>query len=142
MLHAEALFLVDDDKPEFAEFDFTSDKRVRSDDNVNGTFRETFDDLLALLSHFVTGQSFNNNREFCKAFRKTQIMLLRQNRRRHQHGDLLAGNGAFERRPHRNFRFAVADVAAQQTVHRTRRLHIALDLFDRLLLSLGFVIGE
>ena len=120
VLHAETLFLVDDDESEFMEFDFASDERMRSDDDVYGAVRQTFDNLFALLSHFVTGQSFNDNRKLREAFRKTQIVLLRQNRRRHQHGDLFAGNRAFERRTHRDFRLAVADVAAEQTVHRAR----------------------
>jgi hypothetical protein len=35
---------------------------------------------------------------------------------------------AFECSPHGHFRFPVADVAAQQPIHRRRRFHVALDL--------------
>jgi hypothetical protein len=61
-------------------------------------------------------------------------VLEREDGRRRQHRDLLAVHHRLERRPHRDFRLAVADVAAQQAVHRRRRLHVALDVGDGVLL--------
>ena len=57
-------------------------------------------------------------------------VLLREHRRRHEHGDLLAVLHRLERGPHRDLGLAVADVAADQPVHRHRLLHVALDLVD------------
>ena len=51
---------------------------------------------------------------------KAVIVLLGQDRRRHEHGDLIAAVDRFERRPHGDFGFAEADVAAEQPVHRPR----------------------
>ncbi len=58
-------------------------------------------------------------------------MLRRQHRRRRQEGDLLAVHHRLERGAHRHFGLAVADVAAQQAIHRRRRFHVALDVGDR-----------
>ena len=58
-------------------------------------------------------------------------VLLHEQRRRHQHGDLLAVLHRLERGPHRDLGLAVADVAADQPVHRDRLLHVGLDLVDR-----------
>ena len=69
-------------------------------------------------------------------------MLLGENGGRHEKRDLFSGNGAFERGAHCNFRFSVADVTAEQTVHRTRGLHIVFDLRSGLFLSFRFVVGE
>ncbi|MNW49296.1 hypothetical protein D3C74_267070 [compost metagenome] len=69
-------------------------------------------------------------------------MLLRQNRCRHQHRNLLALNCRLEGRTDRDFRFAITYVAAEQTVHRTALLHILLDLLDRPQLIRGFLVRE
>ena len=58
-------------------------------------------------------------------------MLLREQRGGHQHGHLLAVLHRLERRPHRDLGLAVADVAADQPVHRDGLLHVPLDLVDR-----------
>ena len=55
-------------------------------------------------------------------------MLKRQHRSWREHGDLLPLHDRFERCPHGDFRLPVSDVAAQQTVHRRGRFHVALDV--------------
>lgn len=45
-------------------------------------------------------------------------MLQGQNRRRHQHGHLLAVGRGLERRSDRHFGLAEAHIAANQTIHR------------------------
>ena len=69
-------------------------------------------------------------------------MLLHQQRRGHQHGDLLAVLHRLERRAHRDLGLAVADVAADEPVHRDRLLHVRLDLVDAGELVRGLVVGE
>ena len=51
--------------------------------------------------------------------------------RRREERDLFAVHHRLERRAHRHFGLAVADVAAQQPIHRRRRFHVALDVGDR-----------
>ena len=69
-------------------------------------------------------------------------MLLGQNRRRHQHRHLIAGIDRFECGANGQFGFAVADVAAQQPIHRPRLPHVVLDGGDGCELIGRFAIGE
>ena len=69
-------------------------------------------------------------------------VLLGEDRRRHEHGDLVAVIDRFERGPHRDFGLAEADVAAEQAVHRPRPVHVAFDRGDRRELVGRFVIRE
>jgi hypothetical protein len=69
-------------------------------------------------------------------------MLLGQNRRRHQHHHLLALRRCLVRGAQRDLGLAVADVAADQPIHRTLGLHVGLDRFDRVDLIGGLAIGK
>ena len=57
-------------------------------------------------------------------------MLLRKESRGHEHRDLLAVHDRLERHPDGDLGLAVADVAADQPVHRDLGLHVLLDLVD------------
>ena len=59
-------------------------------------------------------------------------VLVGEDRRRRQHRDLLSVEDGLEGRAHADLRLAVPDVAAQQPVHGFFRLHVALDVGDRL----------
>ncbi len=61
-------------------------------------------------------------------------MLLGEDRRRHEHQDLLAVDRDGERGAHGDLGLAEADVAADEPVHRPRRLEVLLDGLDRVLL--------
>ena len=71
------------------------------------------------------------DRELAHPLGERVEVLLGQQRRRHQHGHLLAVLHRLERRAHRDLGLAVADVAADQPVHRDGLLHVVLDLLDR-----------
>ena len=70
-----------------------------------------------------TGKAANRLRE------RLQV-LEREHRRRREERHLLAVHHRLERRAHRDFRLAVADVAAEQPVHGRGRFHVALDVGD------------
>ena len=74
-----------------------------------------------------------------QALRERAEVLLGQDRRGHQHHHLLVVLDRFERRTQRHLGLAVADIAADQPVHRAGRLHVGLDELDRIALirSLG-----
>src|ERR1043165_2011137 len=57
-------------------------------------------------------------------------MLLGENRGRREHSDLLAVHDRFERRSNSDFSFAETNVAADQSIHRTRTFHIDLRIDD------------
>ena len=88
---------------------------------------------------------------------KRIVMLLGENRRRHEHHRLAAGYDAFENRPHSHFCFAESYVAAEEHIHRlwffhgplhrlccfqlVRRFHIREGIFKFPLLRTVFVKG-
>ena len=69
-------------------------------------------------------------------------MLLREHRRRHKYRGLLAAEHALHHRAQRDFRLAEAHVAAEQSVHRHGRLHVALYLRYRAELIVGLRVAE
>ena len=58
-------------------------------------------------------------------------VLVREDGRRDEHRRLPAAHHALERGPHRELGLAVADVAAEEPVHRDPRLHVLLDGVER-----------
>ena len=85
---------------------------------------------LASLSVWKRRQALEHDREAAHPLGERREVLGDQQRRGHQHGDLLAVLHRLERRPHRDLGLAVADVAADQPVHRHRPPHVGLDLVD------------
>ena len=69
-------------------------------------------------------------------------MLLRQDRGRHEHGDLFPIHHGLERRAHGDLGLPVPHVPAHQAVHRPRRLHVPLHVLDRLPLVGGLLEAE
>ena len=70
------------------------------------------------------------------------VVLLGQDRGGHEHGDLLAGVDRLERGADGDLGLAVADVAADQAVHRLGLGHVALDGLDGRELVGGLLVGE
>ncbi len=62
------------------------------------------------------------------------VVLKREHGSRREHGHLHRIAHRLERRAHGHFRFAVANIAAQQAVHRLRRFQIMFHVADGLLL--------
>ena len=69
-------------------------------------------------------------------------VLQRQHGRGDEHGDLLSVHDRLEGSPHGHLGLAVADIAADQPVHRLRPLHICLDLPDGCHLICRLLKGE
>ncbi len=70
------------------------------------------------------------------------MMLLGQDGRRHEDGDLLTPVDRLERRADRHLGFAIADVATDQAIHRPVLRHVFLDRIDRRKLVGRFLVGE
>ena len=88
------------------------------------------------------GQLADVHRELRHPVGERLDVLVREQRRRDEDGDLLAVLHRLERRAHRDLGLAVADVAADDAVHRQRLLHVGLDLVDRRELVGRLDVGE
>ena len=84
----------------------------------------------------------DRERVVAQALGERAEVLLGEDRRRHEHQHLLAGVGRLERGAQRDLGLAVADVAADQAVHRALGLHVPLDVLDRLALVGRLAVGE
>ena len=127
---AEPLFLVDDDQPEVPEHDILLQQPVRADHDIDAPGRRVFQNRLGFLRGLKTREQGDARREGCEPFGKVVIMLMREQRRRDQDGDLAILFDGFECRAHRHFGFSVSHISADEAVHRLRRFHVALDVLD------------
>ncbi len=128
MLHAEALLLVDNDQAQVGEADVLAQQPVRADDDVDLPLLRGRDDFFLLAGRAESRQAADRKRILRHPFAERLVMLFRQHRGRHEHRHLPAILDHLERRPHGQFRLAVADVATQQPVHRARLAQVGLDL--------------
>ena len=74
---------------------------------------------------------FDRHRESREPIAERFQVLKGEHRRRRKKRDLLPIHDDLERRPHRHFRLAVSDVAAEQPIHRRWHFHVSLDVSNR-----------
>ena len=142
MFDAETLLLVHHDQPQFLEPGRCLQQAVGADDDVRGAVSQLHQRLLRLLWSLEPGQLANVDGELAHPFGERVEVLLREQRGRHQYRHLLAVLDRLEGRPDRDLGLAVADVAADEPVHRYRLFHVRLDIFDRGQLVRRLGVGE
>ena len=142
--HAEALLLVDNEQAQILELasSLPSSRCVPTIRSISpvSSFR-----MISASVPAACGNALSISQRTGKPSKRRLhgvIMLLREHRRRHKNGRLLAVGHAFERGAQRHLGLAVPHVAAQQAVHRGRRFHVLLDILDRLQLVGRFLEGE
>ncbi len=139
---AEALLLVDDDEAQIRERDVFLQQAMGADDDVDFALGQCAHGLALIFLALEARKLFDEQRETGKASAQRAVMLVRQQRRGDQDGDLLFVRHRLEGRADRDFRFAVADVAAYNAIHGARALHVGLRFLDRFALVGRFFVGE
>src|SRR5215213_7353161 len=139
---AEALLLVDHNEAELLRDHIAAEHAVGADEHVDLARGEIGDDLLLLPGAAEAGDHLDSHGKVAIALAERVPVLLGEHRRRDEHQRLLAVDGHRERRAHRHLGLAEADVAADEAIHRPRRLEILLDGFDRRALVLRLAIRE
>jgi len=132
MGHTETLFLIDDHQSQVFEGNVTSQQAVRADDDIHLAQRQLEHDLVLFAGRTEAREHLHAHRKSRKPLAEGLVVLLSQNSRRHQDGHLFAVHDGLKGRTQGDFCLAVAHVAAQEPVHRTRGLHVLLDLIDGL----------
>ena len=130
VLDAEALLLVDHDQAEILERDLAAEQPVRPDHDVDRAVGQPVDRGLGLLVGLEPRQRRDVHRERGVPLGEGRVVLLDEQRGRHQDGDLLAVLDRLERGPDGDLGLAVADVAADDPVHRHDAFHVVLDVVD------------
>ena len=129
LLHAELLFLVDDEQAQILELVLGREQRVRADDDVDLALAHALEDFLLLLGALVAVHERDVHcREGGEAVAEVLVVLCGEDGRRHEHGHLLFREDALEGGAHGDFRLAEADVAADEAVHGLAGFHVALDV--------------
>ena len=139
---AEALLLVHDQEAQVAEREVLAQHPVRRDQDVHGALGDFPDRVRLLRARAETREQLDRHREGGEAAAEGAEVLVGEDRGRREHGDLLAVQDGLEGRAHRDLGLAVTDVAAEEPVHRLVRLHVALDVGDRLRLVGGLDVLE
>jgi hypothetical protein len=111
VLDAEPLLLVDDHEAEILEDHLLGEDAVRADHHVDGALQKARDDLARLLVGLEPRERTHLHGEAGEPLGERLEVLLDEQRRRHEHGDLLAVLDRLERGTHRDLGLAEADVA-------------------------------
>ena len=130
MGHPEPLLLVDDEEPEVVEPHVLREQPVGADDDVHPAGREVGQRLLLLGAGAEPADEVDADGERREPVGQGLVVLEREDRGGGEEADLLAVHHRLERGPHGHFRLPVPDVAAEEPVHRHRRLHVAADVAD------------
>src|SRR5208283_4437839 len=115
---------------------------VRSDNDIDRAFFEPVKDHFLLGGRLESAEDTDVYRKSFEAFAKTLVVLFGQYGSWNQHGHLLSVHGGLERGAQSDFRFSVADVAADQAIHRALGCHVFQNVFDCLFLVRGLLEGE
>ncbi|OLE61149.1 MAG: hypothetical protein AUG10_02365 [Gemmatimonadetes bacterium 13_1_20CM_2_70_10] len=124
--HPKAMLLVHDEQSQVLEPHVPGQQPVRPDHDVHLALGETLRHGGGFLRRAEPRQHLDAHGIVGEALAERAAVLFGENRRRHQHGGLLARLDRLERRPDRDLRFAVPDVADEEPVHRPGALHVAL----------------
>ena len=127
---AETLLLVDDDQAEVGELHVGAEQAVRADEDVDLPELQPADDVGLLLGRPEPADDVDGDGEVGHPLAEGAVVLVGQDGRRYEQGDLLAALDDLQRRPHRDLGLAEPDVAAQQAVHRAAEGEVGIDLLD------------
>ena len=112
------MLLVDDDQAQLLELHVGLDQPVRADNEIDAAFDEPVQHRLRFLAGAEARQLGELDRQVGEAVGERLEVLLDEQRRRHEHRDLLAVGQRNKRGAQRDLGLAETDVAADETVHR------------------------
>ena len=115
---------------------------MRPDQNIHQSFFQIFCCLLLLGRRPKPAEQIHAHRKFFHPLHKRVVMLLCQNRCRHQIYHLFSVLDRLKCSPNGNFRLSVSDVSADQAVHDLFALHVLLGIGDLLQLVIGLLKRE
>ena len=129
-------------RPEVLRDHVPREDAVRPDQHLDLALAELVEDPLLVGLRPEARDHLHAHREVAVALAERVPVLLGEDRRRAQDEGLLPVQRRRERGPHGDLRLAEADVAADEPVHRPRRLEVLLDRLDRLALVVGLAVRE
>ena len=133
LLHVDAkpLLLVDDHEAEVREVDVGLREPVGADHDVDRLSRQPLERLAFLYEGREPRQATDREGKFRESRRERPPMLFGEYGRGHEHSHLRPRLDCLEGRPHGELGLAVADVSAEQPIHRPGPLHILANRLHR-----------
>ena len=126
------MLLVDHQEAQVLERDVLGQEAMGADHDVHAAAGESLDHRLLLLGAPKAREQLHARGKRAEPLAEGIEVLLREHRRRHQHGDLAAVGHRLEGRAQGHLGLAVAHVARDEPVHGARARHVGLDVLDRL----------
>jgi hypothetical protein len=142
LAHAKAVLLVDDQEAEVGKSDVALQQLVRADENVDLAGLEATPHVACIRGALEARQHLDAHGPAGEAVAEGVVVLLRQQRGRHQHSDLARVRRGDEGGAHGDFGLAEAHVSADQPIHDTGTAHVALQGGDRRCLVRRLLEGE
>jgi hypothetical protein len=139
---AEALLLVDDHETEVLGDHVAGEDAVGPDEDVDLALRKVAEDGLHLRGPSEARDHFDANGEVAVALPEGVPVLLREDGRRGEQQGLLPLDGHGEGGANGDLGLAEPDVAADEPIHRARRLQVLLHGLDRTLLVGRLLVRE
>ena len=142
VLHAKALFFVDDHQAQLLEANVLREQAMRADDDIDLATGQPFRNLRLLRLGAEAREHLDGDRKSRQARFEVVKMLLRQHRRWRQDRHLRAILHRFESRAQGDLGLAKTDIAADKAIHRLATLHIGFDFLNDPQLIFRFDEGE
>jgi hypothetical protein len=140
--HPELLLFVDYQQAQIVVRESRVEQLVRADDDVNhARFQPGADFRLGRRGN-EPREHLDPEREPGQALAERRVVLVAENRGWRKDRDLLHVRCRLESSPQGDFGLAIADVAADEPVHRARGFHVAFDVGHDLDLVRSLLVGE
>src|SRR5205085_12529678 len=111
--------------------EIAGDQPMRANDNVYAAMAQLLQHFLLFGLRTKATEHFDMYRVLEHSLPEHLKMLLSENSRRREHGDLFAVHNGLECRAHSDFSFAETNIATDQAIHRSRTFHVDLRIDDR-----------
>ena len=125
--HAKALFFIHNQQSQIFKCHIRLQQPMGADENVHRSLCGLQQCRALLGRRPKTADHVHSQSKGCKSAGEGLIVLLGQNRGRHENRHLFAAHHGFEGSPQSDFRLTEADIAAKQAIHGLRLLHVRLD---------------
>ena len=142
MLHTEALFLVNDDQAQVLEHNAVRENPVGANHHVHRAGCNFFGNLAGFFRLLEAGEHANLHGEAREAFAKRLVVLLCEQGRGYEHGNLFAVLYRLECGTYGDLGFAESHVTGDEAIHGDFSLHVFLHLVDGGELVGSLVVGE
>ena len=141
-LDPKLLLFVDDQQPKVEELHIRRSQSMRADEDIDLSISQFLERFVLLCTGFKATDFGDLEREFSHPSTEGFVVLFGKHRGRHEHGNLVATFDCFEGRPHGDFGFSKAHIAADEPLHRTVRDHVLFGRFDRRQLIGCLLVGK